>query len=128
MSQIQYMVCEGSPFVGFTFHGPFATDIQAESWAMARPNDGFWWIHKVERPTLGSDKITVHCADWVDACDLCNRMNLEHDDVMDALEDAGVTWGGCGGETTFVTVKMICRLMNVACPDFVSQDTFVYFG
>jgi hypothetical protein len=43
-----YMVCKGTPFVGFTFHGPFATSIRAENWAMANSGDGFWWIHTVE--------------------------------------------------------------------------------
>ena len=45
-----YMVCKGTPFVGFTFHGPFAHVDQAERWAIANSKDGFWWIHDVEQP------------------------------------------------------------------------------
>jgi len=45
-----WIVAKGTPFLGFTFHGPFLSQDRAEEWAMENSDDGFWWIDVVTCP------------------------------------------------------------------------------
>ena len=126
MDSIIYMVSEGTPHDGFKFYGPFATNIQAESWAMARENNGFWWIHTVERPTFASDTMRVHAADWVSLIDVCDALGLDDEAVWDTLDAAGVTWGGTRGEMTMISLARLCAILNVTDTTRLSRDTLVY--
>lgn len=123
MKQKMCMVCEGSPFVGFTFHGPFATDIQAESWAMARPNDGFWWIIHAEMPTLPNDtamKADIQTTEWVSLRDWCEQHGVSEAYVRDTI-DPYVTWGERGTHTLVCANRLREILaddgLNVECAD-----------
>jgi hypothetical protein len=42
-----WMVCVGTPFKGFTWHGPFDDISRAEEFGEDTSGDGFWWIHQV---------------------------------------------------------------------------------
>lgn len=120
MSMKLCMVCEGSPFVGFTFHGPFATDTQAESWAMARPNNGFWWIIHAEAPTLPNDsamRADIQTTEWVYLRDWCNHHGLSEGYVRDAL-DKHVTWGERGTHT----LVSAYRLREILLDDGLNVD------
>jgi len=46
-----YMVAMGTPFRGFTFHGPFLSQDRAEEWAEDNSTDGFWWIDEIHCPS-----------------------------------------------------------------------------
>jgi len=39
-----FLICTGSPTDGFSFHGPFADDEGAKSWAEGEADDNWWMV------------------------------------------------------------------------------------